>query len=265
MSDKVKGFNQYFVASDSLAADNRQYEGSYEWNTKTGSNVIGTRSIQDASISNAKIGTAAIGTANIGTLTFGEIAGGTATFGGTANGDGIIIVRDEGGTEVGRWDKDGIEVKTLSGTTIIDGRGLVSSVNFAYDSEFTGVLDAVGTTSTQTQLPGMTLTTPDFDRPVNALVFFTAQYDVGAVGAFQALSTYVITVNGTFQDQSFIIDLWDDGNSSQYTTSTTHLMIQLPAGVNTIDVYRNVARTSGTATVTLTTRNRTLSYMVLGN
>ncbi len=109
MSD-VKGFNKYFVATDSIASAERHEYSTYEWGTDTEGNIIGTRLIQDASINNAKIGTAAIGTANIGTLTFNEISGGTATFGGTLNGDGVVVVKNSAGSVVVSLNNTGIEV-----------------------------------------------------------------------------------------------------------------------------------------------------------
>lgn len=130
MSGKVKGYTEFFVRSDSIASEERRTYGAYQWASETDVNLVGSRAIQDASITNAKIGTAAIGTANIGTLSFNQIHGGTATLGGTLDGDGVLSISNSAGSEVVRGDKDGITVKTSLGTSIIDGNGLISVNNF---------------------------------------------------------------------------------------------------------------------------------------
>lgn len=76
--------------------------------------------IQDASINNAKIGTAAIGTANIGTLTFNEIAGGTAVLGGTANGNGLLQIKDASGSVIIQGDNLGHHYRDTSGGTLVE-------------------------------------------------------------------------------------------------------------------------------------------------
>jgi len=76
--------------------------------------------IQDASINNAKIGTAAIGTANIGTLTFNEIAGGTAVLGGTANGNGLLQIKDASGSVIIQTDNLGHHYYDTSGGTLVE-------------------------------------------------------------------------------------------------------------------------------------------------
>lgn len=115
---KVKGYNEFFIATNSIASENRDVYGIYEWSTQTFGNLVGSRAIQDASITNAKIGTAAIGTANIGTLTFNQISGGTATLGGSVNGDGLMIIKDDTDAEISRVDNTGFSVKQ-NGTTVI--------------------------------------------------------------------------------------------------------------------------------------------------
>ncbi len=83
-------------------------------------------SIQNASIDNAKIGTAAIDTANIrdaaitnakiDTFTFDKGQGGTLTLGGTANGNGLMQVRDSSGTLIIQGDNLGHHYYNTSGT-----------------------------------------------------------------------------------------------------------------------------------------------------
>lgn len=80
---------------------------------------INTAKIQDAAINNAKIGTAAIGTANIGTLTFNEIAGGTAVLGGTANGNGLLQIKDASGSVIIQGDNLGHHYYGTTGAELI--------------------------------------------------------------------------------------------------------------------------------------------------
>ena len=44
-----------------------------------------------------------------GHLSCNRIQGGTLTLGGANNGNGVIVVYDSSGTEIGRWDKDGLK------------------------------------------------------------------------------------------------------------------------------------------------------------
>ncbi len=66
--------------------------------------------IGDLAVENANMGTAVIGTANIGTLSFNEISGGTATLGGTLNGDGVLIVNNEQGVQRISLDRDDLQL-----------------------------------------------------------------------------------------------------------------------------------------------------------
>lgn len=54
-----------------------------------------------------------------GTMLANRILGGTLTLGGALNGNGVQIIKDDAGNEIGRWDKDGIQATkgvSLSGT-----------------------------------------------------------------------------------------------------------------------------------------------------
>lgn len=99
--------------------------------------------IQDASINNAKIGTAAIGTANIGTLTFNEIAGGTAVLGGTANGNGLLQIKDASGSVIIQGDNLGHHYRDTSGGTLVE----INASGFnAYGSANVFFKETIGTT-----------------------------------------------------------------------------------------------------------------------
>lgn len=96
--------NDHLMPVDSPIALNQGLMTAMEFDSKNDpiskirNAAIGSAQIQDAAIGNAQLGTAIIGTANIGTLSFNEITGGTATLGGTLNGNGLLIVKDSTGT-----------------------------------------------------------------------------------------------------------------------------------------------------------------------
>jgi len=130
------GLNQFLQPTNSPVT-NSGFVNAYQFDSNNERGAITSAFIQDASINNAKIGTAAIGTANIGTLTFNEISGGTATFGGTTNGNGLVEVLNEAGGTVVQLNKDGLQitngsisVQNSSGSTSFDQLGVVSEQNF---------------------------------------------------------------------------------------------------------------------------------------
>jgi hypothetical protein len=104
----VSDLNQYLIATDSLANQETDMQTAYTWNSQTLANVFSGRSIQDASITNAKITN----------VSWQKAQGGTATLGGTANGDGLLVVNNSAGVEISRVDNTGFSVKQ-NGTTVI--------------------------------------------------------------------------------------------------------------------------------------------------
>ena len=137
--------------------------------------------LQDASINNAKLGTAVIGTANIGTLSFNEISGGTATFGGTTNGEGVVNVLDSGDVNRVTLNNSGITITdgkltfvNSAGGTALDGSGIVSTISFPSDT----VVNSTGYTTTSDTLvdvTGSTLDSFSLSRTTRVLVIVQAQ------------------------------------------------------------------------------------------
>lgn len=171
------------------------FQGGLDFDAQTDRNIIDTAKIRDASITNAKIGTAAIGTANIGTLSFNQISGGTATIGGTANGDGVISVSNAGGTEVVRLDNTGLIVTA----------GTISSIAFASGTLSTGTITTslfnLGTINTSVigtpNLTGGTLNPTAFQGGGTVGVSGTAVYvkTVNFGGSSTTLGT-IVSQNG---------------------------------------------------------------------
>lgn len=242
--------------------------GGYDFDTDNERGVIRSMQIRDASITNAKIGTAAIGTANIGTLSFNEISGGTATLGGTLNGDGVLSVRNAGGTEVVRADKDGIVVTANNGTTIIDGTGLVSTANFI--SNYVAQNSDQTTTSTSyTDLSGLS-TTFTTTRTTNILIGATlAAYientDPGNIGVVN----FKFVLDGV--DIGPVLLLSGPGlglPSQRQTVSASFLQAAVSSGSHTLKIQWKMNSGSDLAKVYGgggSTNQNLLYYVILGN
>ena len=113
--------NDHLMPVDSPIAHNQGLMTAMEFDSKNDpiskirNAAIGSAQIQDAAIGNAQLGTAIIGTANIGTLSFNEITGGTATLGGTLNGNGLLVVKDSAGSTALNLNNSQIEIFDDSG------------------------------------------------------------------------------------------------------------------------------------------------------
>ena len=104
------------MPKDSPIDVNNPQTTGFSFDAENEAGVISSAKMRNASIVHAKIGTAAIGTANIGTLTFNEIEGGTARLGGTANGDGVLQIRNALGTVIVQGDNLGHHYYGTAGT-----------------------------------------------------------------------------------------------------------------------------------------------------
>lgn len=259
--------NSMLVDKSSLSLIPGVVDG-YTFDANTERDSIQSMHIRDASITNAKIGTAAIGTANIGTLSFNEISGGTAVLGGTLNGDGVLSVRNSGGTEVVRADKDGIVVTANNGTTIIDGTGLVSTANFI--SNYVAQNSDQTTTSTSYgDLSGLS-TTFTTTRTANILIGATlAAYientDPGNIG----IVNFKFVLDGT--DIGPVLLLSGPGlglPSQRQTISASFLQASVSSGSHTLKIQWKMNSGSDLAKVYGgggSTNQNLLYYVILGN
>jgi len=168
-----KGTNEQYHLPNSEAPiiDRKIPQSAFEFDSQ----------FEDGVISNAKIRQATIGSAQIGTISFTQVSGGTATLGGTANGDGLLTVNNAGGTEVVRLDNTGI---TITAGTITNVQ--IGTVNW---SSGTIVNSFIGTS----QITGGT---------VNPSVYKIGT-SVGATGTIEYLNAG--TLLGTIIVQSGII------------------------------------------------------------
>ena len=118
--------NEFLNAKDCLNTQ-EDSTNSFQFDVNTERSTVGNVQLRNASISNAKMGTAVIGTANIGTLSFNEIYGGTATLGGTANGNGRLVMKNQSGNTIMVLDASGLN-GTNSGSINQNGTFIASGV-----------------------------------------------------------------------------------------------------------------------------------------
>ena len=113
----------------------------------------------------------AITASHIKNFSFNSGQGGTLNLGGTGNVSGLLSVNDASGSEIVRADKDGLTVKTLAGTTIIDGGGLISLANFPSESSVTTPA-TIFTTTSEVTVETLVFT---LERSTLVLLLLTAQ------------------------------------------------------------------------------------------
>lgn len=204
-----------------------RYVGAAQFDYETERGAVRSMQIQDAAISNAKIGTAAIGTANIGTLTFNEISGGTAFFGGTANGDGVVSVLNSGGTEVVRLDNTGVTVtdgrfllQNSGSTTIVDSTGIVSDTNANFElNDVSSGVEISTSSSSFVDVSGSSISLT-LTRTARVLVYLFAygendDFDSGTnateVQIYDTLTAATTGVNAYLTGEWFTEVDWDTG------------------------------------------------------
>lgn len=151
------GLNSLLQAKDSLAAGTRVFTDSVTFDTAT------------------DLPTNYIGSANIRNFSFSQGQGGTLTLGGTANGDGVMVVNNAAGTAVVTLNNSGITVNNGSlsiynalGSLSFDSSGLVSLTNFTSDNFVSS-----GTIGGTAILAGGTLNPIVLTRSTKVLLFHT--------------------------------------------------------------------------------------------
>ena len=172
--------NKNNQVKDTLQSQERNFIRGIDFDMWNDRGIIQSAKIKDAAITSAKIGSAAITDANIGSLSFSILSGGTATLGGAANGDGLLLVKSAADAEVVRLDNAGILVnngqiivKNDSGGTVVDSAGIVSTVNFPNDQVFSNSGSSTSGTS-YIDIPGSSLSPFVLNRATNVLITVTA-------------------------------------------------------------------------------------------
>lgn len=261
MAGTVKGYTQFFVKTNSIASEERNRYGIYEWSNQTYEKLVGSRAIQNDSIVNSMIAPGAIGTDSIGTITFNQITGGTADIGGSANIGGVITVFNSIGVQMGRWDNGGLEAYNTSGSLIMNGSGLAID-NFPSSTYFNNTPISTGSTSF-IDVSGGSLS---IGLPKSAKVLISFSGDV-VFGGTSPTSEYGaslrISIGGTAQDPTLRGSLIHGGSLgtagfTMHQTLSHSGVYSLSAGTQTVQLQW----ASSLGTASLSAKN--LSYAVLG-
>lgn len=226
-------------------------------------------------ISSIHIKNASIGTAQIGSISFNNIAGGTATLGGTANGNGVLSVRNQSGSEVVLLNSSGITVRNgsitvqdSSGTDIIDSTGLVSTVNFRF-GQGTASADQTITALTPTfsDITGGSVTIP-LTRSTNVFLTasVTARHNNDGDGIARVRFVYGGTAN-TEIGPNILIRTFGTGEFNVAQTHSTAFVQQFAAGTHTVRLQCTQNNNPGTVVFTtegLNTQHTVITYTILG-
>jgi hypothetical protein len=218
--------------------------------------------IRRAAIGNAEIGTAAIGTANIGTLSFNEIYGGTATLGGTANGNGVMkVLNASGGTAV-IADSSGVTVyggsitiQNTSGSNTLDSKGIVSINGFSFTNGTSGASTVTG--SSEYYLPGGTIT---YALTRSAVVIYFWKYQGYKSGGTTDTGNITTRLRVNTNDVGRIA--WANGLNDYSHTVSNFLIRQESAGTITANITGQLESIVGTPSFNYVDWG--LSYIILG-
>lgn len=152
-------------------------------------------------ISSAKIRRAQIGTAQIGTISFNQVNGGTATLGGTTNGNGLLTVKTSAGVEVVRLDNTGITITagSISNVQI----GTVNWTSGTIVSALIGTSQITGGTATSVTVNTPTIGTPTLTGGTVNPLMYKINGTTGATGTILYLNSG--TAVGTIIVQSGLI------------------------------------------------------------
>jgi len=268
--------DSFLNSTDSLASRENDSTSAYQFDARNERSSVGNVMLRDASIDNAKMGTAVIGTAQIGTLSFNEITGGTATLGGTSNGDGVLSVKNQAGSEVVKLDNTGmtvtngsITIQNSSGSNIIDSKGIVSTNNFIFGG--TSNLTLRSTTSSFYGTIANTSLNIVLDRTANVLLtaIVQARVTAGTRITTPVASDVQMRLNGT-NIAGPTMNLLDDQRVNtyfgDYTTAVYTMSRQVIKGINSgTNTYELVYKTdAGSGGGTLDVIATELNYVVLG-
>lgn len=203
-----------------------------------GSAAVGAAAIAALAVGSAAIGTAVIQTVHIGTIGFQKLYGGTATLGGTTNGNGLLVVNDASGSVRVQLDNTGllinngsITVKNSSGSTTLDSSGVVSTENFIKtDVSLAGPQTFTGTS--YVDVTGGSLTFVTTRERVAAIYQSNAFFLVENAGVDACNGRVVVNLDGTVLNPALGIN---SGNNQLLTLSNT-AFYSIGAGTHTLKV-----------------------------
>lgn len=127
------------------------------------------------------------------------------------------------------------------------------------------------TSTTDSYIDSMVLVTPDFTRPVMALILFTCQHQLYSANSssFSAESIFALDIDGAGNASMRMQHMAeaDPGVSwghdgTVWKTSTMHFLAQLTAGVHTLKIKWKVNNFTGSGKATVYARS--FSFASLG-
>lgn len=255
----MSNLNSFLQPVDSpIVMNQSQYESGYDWNA---SNERG-----------------AITAAYIRSLSFNSAQGGTATLGGSGNGNGFLIVKDASGSTIVTINNAGIyvtggniQVYNASNQLTFDASGLVSSPNFINsNTSQSGGYGQIVTSSSYTDLTGSSMSVV-LARATYVLVLADFRFKINSAGGTGNVSGegfFNISIGGTPETntEAAIASEYDATNKDHYgafihTSASVHTIKQFPAGTTAITA---VAKLTNTANAQIEMYNYKLSYVLLG-
>lgn len=252
--------NDYLQPKNSpITQQGTAFTGVEQFQTSTDMGIVTTPFLQNGAVTDAKVGSLSAnvittGTLNsqisyLGTVSFNQSTGGTIVLGGTANGNGLMLVKDAGGTTRVQVDNTGIIVNdgsiTLNNSgsvTMLDSFGLVGTTNFPFSSVSGSGFGTITSTS-YTDVTGLSLSVV-LNRTQQIFVSWIARGasrgDLGDTAVknpvFQADINGTATGNEGNTPPSFTQD--DFGSPSTivtyFTTTSSQFVTTLTAGTHTL-------------------------------
>lgn len=261
-----------FLNSTDSLMEQKTFTNTFGFESDFDRDIITTSKILNGAITNVKIGTAAIGTANIGTLSFNQISGGTANLGGTTNGNGLLSLKNAAGSEIVKLDNTGmtvtngsITINNSGGSAIIDSSGLVGTSNFVLGSISGGPgLAHTYTSTSEEDVPSSSISVI-LARATPVAFWATTAIGFNKTTTINAANVISLSINGTIQNPTMFKRAVYDGSEQdgmEYSTVSTHRVLTLAVGTNTVKLSRRINNTIGTATGTMD--EFFLTYLVLG-
>lgn len=231
------GLDSQLRAKDGIAGRPRRFTTGNQFDSQNDANIIDTPKVR--------------------TLEFGKLKGGTCSLGGTADGDGVLSVSEQAGTEIVRLDKAGITVNhgsiTLNdtaGSTVIDSKGVVSTTQFSQNNT---IIDALNQNIAGTATEDVTNSEYSLVLGRATLCYFpfTVQHYLIENGASHNCDAQIFfNINGTVPGAVGRYITTNTGNTSLITSSCYYLE-EIGAGTATIKLQARLSRLVGTASMTI--------------
>lgn len=258
----MKDLNERLQPLNSPIARNQGAVSSYDFDAQNERNSVNLTKIKNFSFSSG--------------------VGGTLTLGGTANGAGVLLIKDANGNIIVQGDSTGLTVfdgnlvvQNDDNTTIIDTSGIISTANFATDQVFSNILQTTASTSPQ-DVTGSSLAPFTLSRSTNLLVTMTAfgynnNFDAdgdasmaiicndsidGDLMEFPIVGAYALSDI----DIDFVGESWSWSTNLNLSATSMSVYTPLDAGTHTLKLqfYSNSSGTSNLAAYLL-------NYMILGS